>query len=125
MSGNTLSEKELAMFRALEEELRQEESRFDRKRMEELLAPDFVKFGGSGNIHDRRATLEVARAPIKAKLPLPDFKARRLTEDVVQVTYNSMVENDGVVQHRRRSSIWTRSASGWVIRFHQGTPFAA
>lgn len=124
MSRNALSAEEQAVFRALEEELWREESRFERNRMEELIAPDFVEFGGSGNIHDRRAMLAVNRAPIKAMLPLPDFNARRLAEDVVQPTSNSIVENNGVVQHRRRSSIWTRSAAGWVIRLHQGTPFA-
>jgi hypothetical protein len=41
------------------------------------------------------------------------------------VTYNSHVEHDGVVAHARRSSIWTRTAEGWVMRFHQGTPYGA
>lgn len=36
---------------------------------------------------------------------------------------NSVVKYDGVVEKARRSSIWTRSSQGWVLRFHQGTPF--
>ena len=29
----------------------------------------------------------------------------------------------GVVYHARRSSIWSRAGAGWLLRFHQGTPF--
>lgn len=123
MSGDPLLPEEQAMFQELEEALWREETRFDRARMEPLFAADFFEFGGSGNIHAREATLAIKPAPIKATLPLSDFKARRLSSDVVQVTYNSIVEKDGVIQRRRRSSIWTRTATGWVIRFHQGTPY--
>lgn len=26
-------------------------------------------------------------------------------------------------QYSRQSSIWSRTESGWVMRFHQGTPY--
>jgi hypothetical protein len=70
-----------------------------------------------------RATLAVPRRPIEAVFPLPAFRARSLDRDVAQVTYNSAVSHDGVVQHARRSSIWSRGPTGWRLRFHQGTPF--
>jgi hypothetical protein len=95
VTGTPLSAEDLAMFRGLEETVWREETRFNRARMEQLIAADFFEFGGSGNIHDRRTTLAVKRAPIRATLPLPDFKARQLAKDVVQVTYNSMVETMG------------------------------
>jgi hypothetical protein len=37
------------------------------------------------------------------------------------VTYDSHLTDDGVVQRGRRSSLWTRSAGGWRLRFHQST----
>jgi len=118
-----LSADEVAEFRILEEELWRPDTRFNRKRMNELFALDFVEFGGSGRIHSREACLDAKPSPINVQLPLPEFTARRLSTNVVQVTYNTRVEIDGIVQQRRRSSIWTRTPQSWVIRFHQGTPY--
>lgn len=109
----------------LEEELWREETRFDGRRMGEVIAADFLEFGRSGRTYTRDDSLGVPRQRIEAVLPLPGFRARLLHPEVAQVTYNSAVTYDGVVQHARRSSIWSRTASGWVLRFHQGTPFNA
>ena len=108
----------------LEEELWRAETRFDLKRMNEVIAADFFEFGRSGRIYKREDTLAAPpRRLIDAVFPLSDFRARLLDQEVAQVTYNSAVTYDGVVQYSRRSSIWSRSPNGWVLRFHQGTPF--
>jgi hypothetical protein len=120
-----LSKQDHEMLERLEEELWREETRLDRKRMNELIAPDFFEFGRSGRIHQREASLSAPRQPIVAVVPLQDFKARLLHDDVAHVTYNSAVTYDGVIQHARRSSIWSRTTNGWVLRFHQGTPYKA
>jgi hypothetical protein len=109
----------------LEEELWREATRFDHARMEDVIAPDFLEFGRSGRVYRRADTLAVPRGPIDAVFPLPDFRARLLHPDVAQVTYNSAVTYGGVVQRARRSSIWSRTETGWVLRFHQGTPYDA
>ena len=109
----------------LEVELWRAETRFDRKRMDEVIAPDFFEFGRSGRIYQRADTLAIPGGPINAVFPLPDFSARLLHPDVAQVTYNSAVTYDGVVQRARRSSIWSRTPDGWMLRFHQGTPYDA
>ena len=106
----------------LEESLWREETRFDRAYMERILAVDFFEFGRSGRLHDRAATLAVARGPIHATLPLPGFEARLLSPDLAQVTYRSAVVYGGATFHARRCSLWSRSAEGWTLRFHQGTP---
>jgi len=59
---------------------------------------------------------------IKATLPLPQFHARYLSDNVVQVTYVSEVIYDGEKELANRSSIWARVRDGWQLRFHQGTP---
>jgi hypothetical protein len=118
----TLSQRDHDALRRLEEELWREETRFDAARMRDLLAPDFFEFGRSGRVYRREDTLAIPRGPIDAALPLPGFRARALGPDVAQVTYDSAVTYGGVVQHARRSSIWSRTAIGWVLRFHQGTP---
>src|SRR5690606_30073017 len=91
--------------------------------MDTILASDFLEFGGSGNVHTREAVLSAPKSPINAELPLSDFRVRRLSADVVQVTYNSEVDRGGSREYKRRSSIWTLSSGRWVLRFHQGTPY--
>ena len=107
----------------LEEELWRKETRFDTHRMKEIIADDFFEFGRSGRIYQRQATLTAISQTIDAVLPLPEFHVRLLNENTAQVTYNSAVKYDGVVEYARRSSIWSRTISGWILRFHQGTPF--
>lgn len=111
------------IFRRLEEELWREETRFDRVRMNELIADDFFEFGRSGRIYSKKDTLAIAPQKLDSVLPLPDFRVRLISENVAQVTYNSEVTYDGVVEYGRRSSLWSRTASGWQLQFHQGTPF--
>ena len=118
----TLSQRDRDTLQRLEEELWREGTRFDIGRIEELLAPDFVEFGRSGRVYRRGDTLAVPRGPIDAVLPLPGFRVRSLSPEIAQVTYDSAVTYGGVVQHARRSSVWSRAAAGWVLRFHQGTP---
>jgi hypothetical protein len=110
------------MLEQLENELWREETRFDIDRMREIIAEDFFEFGRSGRFYTREDVLSAPREPIEAIFPLPDFSARLLSESIAQVTYNSSVTYNGVVENARRSSIWSRTPKGWVLRFHQGTP---
>lgn len=119
-----ISREDQKTLERLEEELWREETRFDTQRMNELIAPDFFEFGRSGRVYQRENILAIARQKIDAVFPLPEFQARLLDENTAQVTYNSAVTHDGIVQYARRSSIWSRTTSGWVLRFHQGTPFS-
>lgn len=118
-----LSDEDKKILLRLEEELWIEETRFDIPYMERVLAADFFEFGRSGRTYRREDTLSVPRQSIDAVIPLPDFDARLLTEDIAQVIYNSKVTYDGVVEKGRRSSIWLRTLNGWVLKFHQGTPY--
>ena len=66
-----------------------------------------------------------ARHAPSARLLLPHLAMRVLDAATVQLTDDSHVTRDnGVVEHAHRSSIWSRAAHGWVLRCHQGTPFA-
>lgn len=121
--ADQLTEEERDLLQRLEEDLWREETRFDRQYMETLFAADFCEIGRSGRLYEREATLSMPKQPIDAVIPLPDFRIRVLADGVVQVIYNSHVIYDGVLQKGRRSSIWTRVAQGWMIRFHQGTGY--
>jgi len=118
-----LSREDRETLERLEADLWREETRYDRGWMSEILAPDFFEFGRSGRVYRREDTLAAPRRPIEAVLPLPDFRARLLAPDVAQVTYNSAVRSGGAVEWAHRSSVWSRGPGGWVLRFHQGTPF--
>ena len=100
-----------------------EETRFDMAFMEKHLALDFFEYGRSGRTYTREQSLAVPRQEINAVLPLPNLSIRTVGTDTAQVTYFSAVTYDGVVEHARRSSIWSRTPQGWVMRFHQGTPY--
>ncbi len=100
-----LTNEECEVLRQLEEELWREETRFDRQRMDEVIAEDFFEFGMSGRFYRREDTLAIPRQPIDAVFPLPDFKARLLAPDVAQVTYNSAVTYDGVVFSSRTAAV--------------------
>ena len=116
-----LSGEDLKTLEVLEEGLWRSDVRLDPQRMDLILAPDFFEFGRSGRVYRRADILAVPAQPIDARLPLREFRARLLDSDVVQVTYVSVVTYEGVEEIANRSSIWTRNAHGWQLRFHQGT----
>lgn len=122
--ADELSEEDRRALMRLEEAMWREETRFDLAFMERALAPDFFEFGRSGRTYTRQQILDFPKAPIAAQLPLEDFRVRLLDANTVQLTYNSHVRYQDVMEHGRRSSIWSRSGDTWVLRFHQGTPYA-
>ena len=107
----------------LEESMWREETRFDMLFMEKHLADDFFEFGRSGKTYTRAQLLAQSRHPISALLPLPNLRIRMLNTDTAQITYFSAVTSDAVVEHGRRSSIWSRTEEGWIMQFHQGTAY--
>jgi hypothetical protein len=117
-----LSQEDLSQLQELEENLWRSETRFDPSFMEQVLAPDFFEFGRSGRTYRRDAILNMPCSPIHAALPLKDFAAHVIDAHVVLVTYRSEVTYGDVVEQGRRSSLWSKSAQGWKLRFHQGTP---
>ena len=121
---NRLCSEDREQLQSLEEDLWREKTRFDLVQMEQIFAEDFLELGRSGRVYRRSDSLSIPRQPINARIPLPDFEVRSLAENVVQITYNSEVTYQGVVEKARRSSIWTRSTGRWILKFHQGTPFS-
>jgi hypothetical protein len=91
--------------------------------MEKVLANDFFEFGRSGRVYSRKECLDInAEQSLDAIIPLPEFKARYLSGDIVQTTYKSIVTYNGEVEYANRSSIWLKTTNGWKLKFHQGTP---
>src|SRR5436305_924063 len=122
----TLTADEHDELRRLEESLWRAETRFDRDHMSEVLAPDFFEFGRSGRVYRRedilKDLLEAPAQPIDTIFSFAKFAVRSIAADVALVTYVSEVTYRGVKEVANRSSLWSRHAGGWRIRFHQGTP---
>ncbi len=90
--------------------------------MERTLASDFFEFGRSGRTYKKEDTLFGSRPQvINAKLPLKNFHITVIDKDVVLITYISEVMYDKL-EIANRSSIWSKIAGEWRMRFHQGTP---
>lgn len=118
-----ISKEDFAKLQKLEKELWIAETRFDKKYMEAIMAADFFEYGRSGRIHSRADCIANEGTTIDAVIPLQNLNVRLLAEDVAQVTYDSEVTYEGVVEKGRRSSIWSRHGKSWILRFHQGTAF--
>lgn len=113
-----------ATLQALEESLWRAETRFDDARMGRLFAEDFLEFGRSGRIYTRDEMLlgNGATTEIEAVLPLPEFRIRKLSDEIYQVLYVSKVRYGATLEIGNRSSLWRRKTDGWELCFHQGTP---
>lgn len=112
-----------AMLRALEESLWRTQTRFDRTHCAKVFADDFIEFGRSGRVWSRSELIEAEPRKIECELPLPEFRTRMLTRELVQATYISIVQNpDGGQDAANRSSLWRWEKGRWRICFSQGTP---
>jgi hypothetical protein len=111
---------------ALETDLHRGEVRADRARMHRLLHPAFFEFGRTGTVWTRAATLdEFAGGSEGAPRVAADrFELQRLADDLALLTYRSAHVDAAGRRHRftLRASLWQRTAGGWQLRFHQGTP---
>ena len=109
-------------IRVLEERLLQATTYASRGQVEELLADDFVEFGSSGRVFDKATVIEYLAAESDVHFSMLDFRMKRLSLDVVLVTYRAVTHAPGVPPRQSlRSSIWTRGDHIWRLTFHQGT----
>jgi hypothetical protein len=95
--------------------------------LEALLAPEFLEFGGSGRVYDRRQIVEALLADPgteEIEAGAHAFATRLLADGVVLLTYRTR-RVDPVGGERYdvlRSSIWRRDGETWRLVFHQATP---
>ena len=117
----------LETLRALEVALHQPAIRSDPPALGGLLHPGFREFGRSGASYTRAEVLAEFSGNAPYLIWAQDFALDELAPDIALLTYRSAhVAPDGSLEaHALRSSIWQRTADGWKMRFHQGTPAAA
>lgn len=112
-------------IRGLEETLHRHDTRRSRAAVEALLAEDFVEFGSSGRVYQRRQMIELLAQEEKddtTTLVACDYLLRAISADAVLLTYRTCRRMaDGSERSVLRSSIWQRGSGGWKMLFHQGT----
>ncbi len=110
-----------ALIRQLEERLL--EPREPLAALEELLAAEFIEFGSSGRVYDRRQAVAALQKPPTTGRFLADFKTEQLAPGVILATYRAIREGTAGKPsvHSLRSSIWKQIDGRWQMVFHQGT----
>lgn len=102
----------------LEMELLDPESRRNAARVTELLSDDFIEFGSSGRVYEKRMLIEMIAKEARARVLIRDFAVKELSGSVALVTYRTVGQAG---QEARRSSIWVNDSGRWKMVFHQGT----
>lgn len=119
----------LDTLRALEVELHHPGAGCSAERLQALLHPQFHEVGRSGVPYDRETVARyLAGRPAGPQVQSHDFAVSALAPGVALLTYRSTEHRDGPGAppvRTWRSSLWMRSAAGWQLRYHQGTPAAA
>lgn len=109
-------------LRTREMEMLDPDVRGDATRMRELLHDDFLEFGSTGRVYNKKVLLDMLRHEKPSTVVIRDFAVRQLASDTALVTYRT-VGSSG--QEARRSSVWVRIDGSWQMIFHQGTRIAS
>ncbi|MFG2629343.1 DUF4440 domain-containing protein [Streptomyces sp. NPDC048473] len=89
----------------------------------QVLHPEYREIDSAGRVWDRDtliASLTAEDAPRPGPLTASRMRGVQLDDEFVHLTYDT--ETKGHLAHR--SSLWRLTDAGWVLYFHQATPFA-
>jgi ribonuclease HI len=95
--------------------------RSDPTRVRDLLHDDFLEFGSTGRVYNKRVLLDMLKHERPSTVVIRDFAVRQLASDTALVTYRTVGQSG---QEARRSSVWIRQDGVWRMAFHQGTRIA-
>jgi hypothetical protein len=99
-------------------ELLDPDVRSDPVRVRELLHDEFMEFGSTGRVYNKRMLLDMLKGERHAEVVIREFAVRQLSSDTALVTYRTVGQSG---QEARRSSVWIRQDGVWRMAFHQGT----
>ncbi|MFE6665334.1 DUF4440 domain-containing protein [Streptomyces sp. NPDC057697] len=89
----------------------------------QVLHPDYREIDYTGRVWDRdsmTASLTAKDGPRPGPMTASRMTGTQLGDGLVHLTYDT--ETKG--QHAHRSSVWRLTDAGWLLFFHQATPFA-
>jgi hypothetical protein len=94
-----------------------------------LLHDNFTEIGRSGTLHTKASVLESIPGEGPSSeytVSASGFEIKHQTPASVLLCYKSVQHWPGGItrNHALRSSLWVAGATGWVLLFHQGTPFS-
>ena len=92
--------------------------RSDPGHVRELLHDEFIEFGSTGRVYNKKILLDMLRHERPSTVVIRDFTVRQLASDTALVTYRTVGQSG---QEARRSSVWIRQDGVWKMAFHQGT----
>ena len=92
--------------------------------LSDLIDDEFTEFGSSAQIFDKHEIMRWLLSEDKSERIGMQFKAKRLSDDVMLITYISCIKDNyfAEIKHALRSSIWRHKDGRWRMVFHQGTP---
>jgi hypothetical protein len=107
----------------LEKQLLDSSVRKSENELNRLLADDFVEFGTSGKIYDKKMIIDrLPKVETSTIFEAFDFKGVVFSPEVIQLTFKTKTKNaDGSINTSLRCSIWKRKENKWQLLFHQGT----
>jgi hypothetical protein len=93
----------------------------NRTNLESRLSQEFIEYGKSGYIYDRKnsinALLEISK---DRDIEIMQFEITELCENVLLAHYISHHKDNN--SYALRTSIWKIEDNTWKLYFHQGTP---
>ncbi|NEC64131.1 nuclear transport factor 2 family protein [Streptomyces sp. SID9727] len=92
--------------------------------LDQVLHPDYREVDTTGRHWDRDTIIDVlvsGRAPGPGRLTASRMRAIHLADELVHLTFDTEAKG----RRAHRSSLWRRTAAGWLLYYHQATPFEA
>ena len=108
-------------LKILENKLVKPELRNSAGELFELISDDFLEFGSSGVVYNKKNVIKFLLADTPSKKNLSNFKMSKLSNDCFLLTYKYLKKRNDIKNYSLRSSIWKLSNKKWQIVFHQGT----
>ena len=89
----------------------------------DMIADDFVEFGGNGRTYNKSDALAMMRHHAPRIFALEEFNVREIAPQIALVTYQvqSQSIDGGLGRLSVRSSIWVQREGKWQVTFHQAT----
>lgn len=90
----------------------------------DLIDNEFIEIGSSTVIYDKTEVIRWLGSDDQSERIGTSFKAHRLAENIILLTYISSIKDTPLVESKRamRSSIWRLTDGQWRMVFHQATP---
>lgn len=88
----------------------------------QVLHPDFHEVDTTGRRWDRDTvitSLITGAAPRPGPLTASRMHGTQLADELVHVTFDTEAKG----KHSHRSSLWRLTGTGWLLYYHQATPF--